>query len=27
MTFKVLASDPLAKSAVEEMRDAGLIID
>ena len=27
MTFKVLASDPLAKSAVEQMCDAGLIID
>ena len=27
MTFKVLASDPLAKSAVEQMRDAGLVVD
>ena len=27
MTFKVLASDPLAKSAVEQMCDAGLVVD
>ena len=27
MTFKVLASDPLAQSAVEQMRDAGLVVD
>ncbi len=27
MTFKVLASDPLAKSAVVTMRDAGLTVD
>ena len=27
MTFKVLASDPLASSAVAQMRDAGLVVD
>jgi len=27
MTFKVLVSDPLAKSAVEQMREAGLTLD